>query len=83
MEDIGRTSQGQFVDLDNKPIELMFKLYPWEWMMREQFGTSLPGAPTQFVEPPWKAILSNKGILPLLVGDVSAPSESAAGLLRG
>ena len=44
----------------------MFKLYPWEWMMRETFGTSLPGAPTQWVEPPWKAILSNKGILPLL-----------------
>ena len=26
----------------------------------------MPGASTQFVEPPWKAILSNKGILPLL-----------------
>jgi glutathionylspermidine synthase len=35
-------------------------------MMREQFGASLPGAATQFVEPPWKAVLSNKGILPLL-----------------
>jgi glutathionylspermidine synthase len=35
-------------------------------MMRETFGSSLPGAHTQFVEPPWKAILSNKGILPLL-----------------
>ena len=34
--------------------------------MREAFGASLPGASTQFVEPPWKAILSNKGILPLL-----------------
>jgi glutathionylspermidine synthase len=44
----------------------MFKLYPWEWMMRDAFGASLPGAPTQFVEPPWKAILANKGILPLL-----------------
>jgi glutathionylspermidine synthase len=66
MEDIGRMPNGRFVDLDNAPIELMFKLYPWEWMMREKFGASLPGAPTQFVEPPWKAILANKGILPLL-----------------
>ena len=66
MENIGRMPNGSFVDLDNAPIELMFKLYPWEWMMREQFGASLPGAPTQFVEPPWKAILANKGILPLL-----------------
>jgi glutathionylspermidine synthase len=66
MESIGRQPNGTFVDLDDRPIELMFKLYPWEWMMRETFGTGLAGAPTQWVEPPWKAILSNKGILPLL-----------------
>ncbi len=66
MEEIGKTARGGFVDMANEPIELLFKLYPWEWMMRETFGASLPGAPTQFVEPPWKAILSNKGILPLL-----------------
>jgi glutathionylspermidine synthase len=66
MDVIGRTSRGVFVDAEDAPIELLFKLYPWEWMMREKFGTSLPGAPTQFVEPPWKAILSNKAILPLL-----------------
>lgn len=65
IETIGRTARG-FVDGNDRPIELMFKLYPWEWMMREAFGPSLPGAATQFVEPPWKAILSNKGILPLL-----------------
>ena len=60
----------------------MFKLYPWEWMMREAFGASLPGAPTQFVEPPWKAILSNKGILPLLWAMFPRPPEPAAGLFR-
>jgi glutathionylspermidine synthase len=65
MSDIGRLPNG-FVDLQNEPIALAFKLYPWEWMMRERFGAYLPGAPTQFVEPPWKAILANKGILPLL-----------------
>jgi glutathionylspermidine synthase len=66
MADIGKTAKGTFVDQQGKPIELAFKLYPWEWMLREDFGSSLPGAPTQWVEPPWKAILSNKGILPLL-----------------
>src|SRR5947207_9607704 len=66
MDQIGRTPKGAFVDLANRPIELMFKLYPWEWMFREQFGASLAGAPTRWLEPPWKAILSNKGILPLL-----------------
>jgi glutathionylspermidine synthase len=66
MESIGRTPKGAFVDLDNKPISFLFKLYPWEWMFREQFGASLAGSPTRWLEPPWKAILSNKGILPLL-----------------
>ena len=66
METIGRRRSGLFIDAKNVPIDLLFKLYPWEWMMREAFGRYLPGAPTQFVEPPWKAILSNKGILPLL-----------------
>jgi glutathionylspermidine synthase len=66
MDSIGRNPNGTFVDLADRPISLLFKLYPWEWMFREQFGTSLAGAPTRYVEPPWKAILSNKGILPLL-----------------
>ena len=38
------------------------KLYPWEWMFREQFGASLAGASTRWIEPPWKAILSNKDV---------------------
>src|SRR5262247_2254497 len=41
MDSIGRQRNGNFVDLDNQPIELMFKLYPWEWMMREAFGGAL------------------------------------------
>jgi glutathionylspermidine synthase len=65
-EDVGRNSTGQFVDDNDRQIELLFKLYPWEWMTREAFGASLPGSATQFVEPPWKMVLSNKGILPLL-----------------
>jgi glutathionylspermidine synthase len=64
--EIGWQDAGQFVDLQDRPIELVFKLYPWEWMMREEFGGRLKGASTRWVEPPWKAILSNKGILPLL-----------------
>ena len=64
--DVGRNAQGQFVDLDDRVIALAFKLYPWEWMFRETFGASLAGASTRWVEPPWKAILSTKAILPLL-----------------
>jgi glutathionylspermidine synthase len=61
-----RDDGGGFVDLDGNDIALAFKLYPWEWMFHDAFGAKLASAPTQWVEPPWKAILSNKGILPLL-----------------
>jgi glutathionylspermidine synthase len=67
IEDIGwREDGGGFVDLDGRDIALAFKLYPWEWMFRETFGLKLPQAQTRWIEPPWKAVLSNKGILPLL-----------------
>jgi glutathionylspermidine synthase len=49
-----------------QPLEAVFKLYPWEWMVREEFGKHLCAAPTIWIEPPWKMLLSNKGILPVL-----------------
>jgi glutathionylspermidine synthase len=66
IEDIGWREDGGFVDLDDRAIELAFKLYPWEWMFHDTFGERLANAPTRWIEPPWKAVLSNKGILPLL-----------------
>jgi glutathionylspermidine synthase len=66
IENIGLCDDGRFVDLDDRPIELSFKLYPWEWMFQDTFGPALAKAPTHWIEPPWKAILSNKGLLPLL-----------------
>lgn len=66
IEDIGLRDERCFVDLDNREIELAFKLYPWEWMFQDAFGARLMKASTRWIEPPWKAILSNKGILPLL-----------------
>ena len=55
-----------FVDRRNRPIERMFKLYPWEWLARDAFGAHVPTAPTRWIEPAWKMILSGKSILPLL-----------------
>ena len=66
IEDIGLRDDGSFADLDDRSIELVFKLYPWEWMFHDAFGAKIADAPTRWIEPPWKAILSNKGILPLL-----------------
>jgi glutathionylspermidine synthase len=68
MEDIGIDEQGRFIDVENQIINNLVKLYPWEWLMEEDFATHMPASGVNFFEPPWKAILSNKGLLPLLWG---------------
>jgi len=65
VHDIGRRKDS-FVDIGENPIDFIFKLYPWEWMVNEEFGSLLNRASTQWIEPMWKMILSNKAILPLL-----------------
>lgn len=64
--DIGVNAEGLFTDLDDQLIQVLFKLYPWEWLLREDFAKHLPRARTQFIEPPWKALLSTKGLMPML-----------------
>jgi glutathionylspermidine synthase len=66
IESIGWREPGGFVGLNDEKIALAFKLYPWEWMFHDAFGEKIAGAPTRWIEPPWKAILSNKGLLALL-----------------
>jgi glutathionylspermidine synthase len=65
MSDVGWDGE-RFVDLDDRPILTCFKLYPWEWMAREEFGAHLPRADTTWIEPPWKMLVSNKAFLALL-----------------
>jgi glutathionylspermidine synthase len=66
LEDIGVSSKGAFTDLRNKVLGTLFKLYPLENMFADEFGAYLPHSGLQLIEPPWKAVLSNKGIMPLL-----------------
>jgi glutathionylspermidine synthase len=56
------------VDEIGKPIVTVFKLYPWEWLMSEQFAVHLAATHTQmqWIEPIWKMLWSNKGLLPIL-----------------
>jgi glutathionylspermidine synthase len=56
------------MDFDENQIYSLFKLYPWEAMLVEEFG---PAALATYrnmtwIEPIWKMLLSNKGILPIL-----------------
>ncbi len=67
IEDIGWNAQSNaFVDVKGLPIRALFKLYPWEWLMREEFGAHIPLTNTRFIEPIWKSVLACKGILPVL-----------------
>lgn len=66
VRDIGVDSIGRFTDLKDRVIDRCFKLYPWEFMLREPFSPHLPQSGSVFVEPAWKAVLANKGLLPLL-----------------
>lgn len=67
IEEIGWDSRRErLVDLDGEPIDQCFKLYPWEWLWAEDFAPALKMRTTQFIEPTWKMLLSNKGLLPIL-----------------
>ncbi|MHB8110119.1 MAG: glutathionylspermidine synthase family protein [Syntrophorhabdaceae bacterium] len=67
IDDIGYDNDNRyFVDLNNGRIRCMFKLYPWEWLVREEFGPHLLEKNITLLEPAWKMILSNKAILPIL-----------------
>ena len=65
VEDLGWNGSA-FVDLDAQPVRAWFKLYPWEWLVRDDFATHLGETSLQIIEPAWKALLSNKGMLAIL-----------------
>ncbi|MCZ8529739.1 glutathionylspermidine synthase family protein [Alteromonas sp. PRIM-21] len=66
IEDIGLADTGVFTDLQDAPITDCFKLYPWEFMLREEFSDVLEDAQVNWLEPAWKSIISNKALLPQL-----------------
>lgn len=69
MEDISWSDHYQaFIDKEDQVIRHIYKLYPWEWMVQEQFADNILQAQqrTQWVEPLWKLLLSNKQLLVVL-----------------
>ncbi|MFI9080627.1 glutathionylspermidine synthase family protein [Streptomyces sioyaensis] len=75
VEDIGwdRLS-GRFVDQRLRFIRACFKLYPWEWLATDDFGSYVLDTldngggtgSTLWIEPAWKMLLSNKALLAVL-----------------
>jgi glutathionylspermidine synthase len=69
IDEIGWDLQNlEFLDLENAPVKNIFKLYPYEWLINEDFGRNIVNDRNKafWVEPSWKMILSNKAILPIL-----------------
>ncbi|WP_240664773.1 glutathionylspermidine synthase family protein [Paenirhodobacter ferrireducens] len=66
LDKLGITPEGRFADAEGWPVRYLFKLYPWENLLREPFAEYLAGSGCTFLEPPWKALVSNKAILPML-----------------
>lgn len=77
MKEIGwQREGGGFVDLQGAPIGTLFKLYPWETLLSESFGPmalrSIAAGQkpergrTQWIEPVWKMLWSNKALLAIL-----------------
>jgi len=58
----------RFVDMEERPIDALFHLYPWEWLIHEGFGPHIAESYDQmlWIEPVWKMLWSNKSLLALL-----------------
>lgn len=66
LDEIGVTPGGQLADGQSRVMGALFKLYPWEDMLRDDFAGYLRGSGCRIIEPAWKALVSNKGLLPVL-----------------
>ena len=69
VQDIGWAEEiKEFIDENREVMQVIFKLYPYEWILAEDFGKNLAGNlhKTQWIEPAWKMLASSKAMLPVL-----------------
>lgn len=62
------TARRCFVDVEERPIESIMKLYPWESLIADRFGQHALDTMNQvhWIEPIWKMLWSNKALLAIL-----------------
>ena len=69
VRDIGfNQTDRTFRNLTDQPIRSIFALYPWEWLLADDFAQPILTTYRQvdWVEPIWKMLWSNKGLLAIL-----------------
>jgi glutathionylspermidine synthase len=60
--DIGWAGE-RFVGAEDEPIDVLFKLYPTEWLATEDFGPHLGADRPRLIEPAWRLAASSKALL--------------------
>ncbi len=73
IEDLGKTDEDEFVDLDNYLVKCMIKLYSWSWLIRDgetDFGKAflkrIDNGDIKCIEPIWKVLTNDKRFLSLM-----------------
>lgn len=69
VQDIGWAEEiKEFIDENCEVMQVIFKLYPYEWILAEEFGKHVAANlhKTQWIEPAWKMLASSKAMLPVL-----------------
>jgi glutathionylspermidine synthase len=71
MEQVSKGSDGRFYDQHGEHIDVIFKLYPWDWMVQEDFAQACFNdmgrvGGTLWIEPPYKMLWSNKALFAIL-----------------
>ncbi|GAB7047148.1 glutathionylspermidine synthase family protein [Catenuloplanes indicus JCM 9534] len=74
MSQIGWDTRADRMVFGDRQLDVVFALYPWEWMWHEEGGRPIlrdladpAKRGTVWIEPPWRAALwGNKGLLPVL-----------------
>ncbi|MBW8361736.1 MAG: glutathionylspermidine synthase family protein [Kaistella sp.] len=69
VQDIGWAEEiKEFIDENRDLMKVIFKLYPYEWILEEDFGKKIAKniEKTQWIEPAWKILASSKAMLPIL-----------------
>jgi len=57
----------EFRDVEERRIDSLFSLYPWEWLLKDFAGPLLEVLPNSvWIEPIWKMMWSNKALLAIL-----------------
>ncbi len=67
LEEIGWDhSKEAFLDLKDRTITHLFKLHPWEFVLNDEFGKRVLRDEMNLIEPIWKMLFSNKGMMAIL-----------------